>query len=237
MITPSSAHIPHSTKNMMLFYVSTALAFCPTSGCGSLSVTLSQVRVSAPRATANSYDIWWEERRARNAVAGQQMRAAAQQNAVVFDTGTAAGRAALRAARAEAAKAAAARAEAAGETPTTLPLDDDFWWTRPNMAGEVSEMGWMPPASSSIGLVLTDFVESTYAKAVFNNARVDGTDRATVRGMFSEVRLRDGTLELTMKPAFENIEGLLDRLSKYLRAKVPQIKEIHQMLRDGRNIL
>ena len=100
-------------------------------------------------------------------------------------------------------------------------------------------MGWMPPASSSVGLVLTEFVESTYARAVFSNSArsVDETDRATIRGMFAEVQLRDGTLELTMRPAFENVEGLLDRLSKYLRARIPQIKEIHQMLRDGRNIL
>ena len=221
----------------MLVFAASASAFS-FGGVGA-APKLSRTRSALARATEpNQYDIWWAERRAQNSQVGQQY-AAAQENKVAFDTGTAAGRAALRAARAEAARAAAAQAEAAGEAPSTLPMDEDFWWTRPAIAGQVVEMGWMPPASSSIGLVLTEFAESTYARAVFSNSArsVDEVDRATVRGMFAEVQLRDGTLELTMKSAFENVEGLLDRLAKYLRARIPQVREIHQMLRDGRNIL
>ena len=227
-----------STVGVLILLGSASASYiCQSTAGGRPRAASSRPRFSAARAAqANEYDVWWEERRVRNAAAAQQFQEA-QQNAVAIDTGTAAGRAALRAARAEAARAEAARFEESGEAPTTLAIDEDFWWTRPAMTGEVSEMGWRPPPGSSIGLVLTEFVESSYAKAVMSNGRIDENDRGTVRGMFAEVRLSDGTLELTMGPAMENIEGLLDRLSRYLRARIPQIKEIHQMLRDGRNIL
>ena len=170
------------------------------------------------------------------------MRAAAHEAAVVYDTGTAAGRAARRTALSEAARAAAAaaeaaraEAEAAGErvAPTTL---DDFWWTQGMLTGE-SECGWRPPASSIVALVLTEFVQSDYARQVFNCARVGGTDYGQIRGMFESVRLRGGILELTFTKACQNVEGLTERLAAYLRAKVPQISAIHQMHRDGMNIL
>lgn len=36
--------------------------------------------------------------------------------------------------------------------------------------------------------------------------------------------------------AFANVEGLLDRLAKYLRARLPQLRQIHEMHREGMKI-
>ena len=33
--------------------------------------------------------------------------------------------------------------------------------------------------------------------------------------------------------AFANVEGLFERLSTYLRARLPQIRQIHEKIRDG----
>ena len=33
--------------------------------------------------------------------------------------------------------------------------------------------------------------------------------------------------------AFANVEGLFERLSTYVRARLPQIRQIHEKIRDG----
>tara|TARA_B100000768_G_scaffold122990_1_gene113772 strand:- start:107 stop:340 length:234 start_codon:yes stop_codon:yes gene_type:complete len=33
--------------------------------------------------------------------------------------------------------------------------------------------------------------------------------------------------------AFANVEGLFDRLATYVRARLPQIRQIHEKIRDG----
>ena len=136
-------------------------------------------------------------------------------------------------AAAAAAAAERARAEAAGEDVLKgmLPLDEDFWWST------LEEDYWYPPPSSSVALVLSEFVGSDYARAVFNNVRAPGTDYGRIGGMFESVRLRNGTLELTLRQTYNNIEGLLDRLTKYLRARIPDLRAVHQVLADGYNIL
>ena len=123
---------------------------------------------------------------------------------------------------------------AAGEA---LPLDADFYWTRATVTGEVGDCAWIPPKSSSVGIVLSEFVRSDFAQAIFNNYQVTPTDHGQIRGMFESVRLRDGTLELTMKQSVANVEGLVERLAMYLRVRLPQLRGIHQMHRDGMNIL
>ena len=181
---------------------------------------------------ANAYDVWWQERRERNARAARQR----QGQGVTYNTANAAERAAARVARAEAAKKAAAEAAASaddGMAPGTLPLDSDFYWSTYMLSDQTSE--WLPPASSSVAKVLTEFVQSTYARQIFNNRRAAGTDYGQIRGMFSSIRLVGGRLELT--PKLENVEGLSSRLAMYLRARIPQLKEIHEVLRDGVNIL
>ena len=41
---------------------------------------------------------------------------------------------------------------------------------------------------------------------------------------------------LHVPQAFANVEGLLDRLAKYLRARLPQLRQIHEMHREGMKI-
>lgn len=197
---------------------------------GSVDAVIDDTGSAVGGLQANAYDTWWYERRQRSKLHAK----ARSGNAVTCDTGGAVGRAAARAARAEAAKKMAAAAKAAGNT---LELDQDFQWHKFLINAEVGETGWVPPASSSVGRVLTEFVGSKYANALFNTYGTVATDYAEVRGIFDCVRLRDGVLELTLKNTYANVEGLMDRLAVYLRARLPQLTGIHQMHREGMNIL
>lgn len=184
-----------------------------------------------PAPLANEYDDWWNERRAQHTAVSTQAWAAARAREAAYNTGSAEGRAALRAARAKAASAQAA-ASAAGAAPgALLQLDEDFYWSAGIMGDELS--CWSPPPSSSVALVLHEFLRSDYAQVLFNNYQVAGTEIGQVRGMFVSVRLRGGTLELQPKQAFANVEGLFERLSTYVRARLPQIRQIHEKIRDG----
>ena len=89
-----------------------------------------------------------------------------------------------------------------------------------------------------VSLVLSEFVRSTYARQCFNNVQAPGTDYGTIEGMFEYVRLAEGgTLVLKLKRSFnERNEALLDRLSRYLRERIPQVKAIHAQHRDGMDI-
>ena len=136
-----------------------ASAFSPPSTGHSLVPHLRAARCPAP--LANEYDDWWDERRAKHAAVDNQAWAAAKAREAAYDTGSAAGRAALRAARAKAASASAASAVPG----TLLQLDEDFRWSGEMMSDEFS--CWSPPPSSSVGLVLHEFVRSDYARVVF----------------------------------------------------------------------
>jgi len=231
MITVSSMRLSSIAVAGLLLLARSTSAFCPNIG-GPLSLPpRARFPMRFPAFRANEFDFWWEERRARHAAVGNEVWAAAKANAAAFNTASAEGRAALRAARAKAASEQAARAATA---PNTLQLDEDFWWSGAMLSDEVSR--WSPPSSSSVALVLTEFVRSDYARQVFNYCRVAGTDYGQIRGMFESVRLVGTKLELKPKQACANVEGLFDRLAKYLRARIPQIKEIHEMTRDGSNI-
>ena len=73
-----------------------ASAFRPPSTGHSLVPHLRAARCPAP--LANEYDDWWDERRAKHAAVDNQAWAAAKAREAAYDTGSAAGRAALRAA-------------------------------------------------------------------------------------------------------------------------------------------
>ena len=53
---------------------------------------------------------------------------------------------------------------------------------------------------------------------------------------FESVRLTDAKVVVKMKPTLNQVEGLKDRLAKYLRARMPEVVEIHAVLRDGVDI-
>ena len=145
----------------LLHLAGSASAFCPSTA-HSLVPHPRAARYPAP--LANEYDEWWDERRAKHAAVDNQAWAAAKAKAAAYDTGSAAGRAALRAARAKAASAQAASA-ASAVPGARLQLDTDFWWTDEMMGDEFS--CWSPPPSSSVALVLHEFVRSDYARVVF----------------------------------------------------------------------
>ena len=135
-----------------------ASAFCPSTGH-----SLPLLRARCPAPLANEYDDWWDERRAQHRAVDNQAWAAAKAKYAAYDTGSAAGRAALRAARA---KAASAQAESAAAVPgALLQLDEGFCWSGEMMSDEFS--CWSPPPSSSVALVLHEFVRSDYARVVF----------------------------------------------------------------------
>ena len=56
------------------------------------------------------------------------------------------------------------------------------------------------------------------------------------RTRFISVQLTGAKLVVKMKPTLNQVEGLKDRLAKYLRARLPEIGEIHVVLRDGVDI-
>jgi hypothetical protein len=96
----------------------------------------------------------------------------------------------------------------------------------------------LPLNVESVTEVLTDFVRSRYAWETFNYASVQCvTDYGTLEGMFQNVQIKEGgKIVITMKPVFSSMEGLLDRMTTYLRARIPQIVAIHAMHRDGFDI-
>ena len=118
-----------------------------------------------PAPLANEYDDWWNERRAQHTAVSTQAWAAARAREAAYNTGSAEGRAALRAARAKAASAQAAASAASAAPGALLQLDEDFYWSAGIMGDELS--CWSPPPSSSVALVLHEFLRSDYAQVLF----------------------------------------------------------------------
>ena len=95
----------------------------------------------------------------------------------------------------------------------------------------------MPLDRESVALVLTAFVRSEYARQVCNFRNVEPTEHGRIDGMFETVQLGDAKLVLRLKRVFdERNVHLLERLALYMRAKIPQIKQIHALHRDGMDI-
>lgn len=141
-------------------------------------------------------------------------------------------------------------------SPTPLANEFDTWWDQrrarqiaaaaaaaANAAGQQAQQA--APAEARLGLdrdsvalVLSEFVQSDYAMQVFKHAGVQSvTDYGTIPGMFEMVQLIDAKVELKLKRSFEGSSlTLLDRCSKYMRARIPELREIHSVTRDGRDI-
>lgn len=144
-----------------------ASALCPSAGHSSTTTVPSLksrwARCLAP--LANEYDDWWNERRAQHTAVDNKAWAAARAREAAYNTGSAAGRAALRAARAKAASAQAAASAAKAPSGALLQLDEDFYWSAGMIGDELS--CWSPPPSSSVALVLHEFLRSNYAQVLF----------------------------------------------------------------------
>ena len=123
----------------------------------------------------------------------------------------------------------------------------DIWWEvrrKSNIVHDGKRAADTPAADApaalqmgreSVTLVLNEFVKSDYARQVCNHRNVEPTDYGEIAGMFETVRLVDSSrVKVKLKRIFEERnEALLDRVSRYIKVRIPQIKEIHAVHRDG----
>jgi hypothetical protein len=169
---------------------------------------------------------------------------------------TAAGQAASAAARLDPNESAAAGAAEISLAQTasqrvrsarSQPSDFDLWWEQRRArntlhngqleARPTAQDGPLPFDVESVGLVLSAFVRSEYARQVCNVRNLEPTEHGRVDGMFEKVQLGEAKLVLRLKRVFgERNTHLLERLALYLRAKIPQIKQVHALHRDGMDI-
>ena len=122
----------------------------------------------------------------------------------------------------------------------------DSWWEERRALNTLHNARKQVPASDaptlernveSVALVLTEFVRSDYARQCFNHCNAQPTDYGQLEGMFQMVRLADKKLVVKLRRAFdERNDALLDRLTRYLRARIPEIGEIHAIHREGQDI-
>jgi len=108
----------------------------------------------------------------------------------------------------------------------------DVWWaqrTRPPDALQLNR--------DSVLLVLTEFVQSMYARQAFDYCNVEPSGYGQICGMFESVHLVDDALMVKVKQALLGRKTvLLDVLAKYLRARIPEMVQVEEVHRDGRNI-
>ena len=96
---------------------------------------------------------------------------------------------------------------------------------RRRLRGEVEQASELD--AESVASVLTEFVESDYARRLCDTCGVGGTDYGQLGGMFESVRLRGTGIELRLKRSFEQKSvSLLDRLTKHLRQRMPQCERL-----------
>jgi len=70
--------------------------------------------------------------------------------------------------------------------------------------------------------LLTEFVQTDWAKQMCTYCNINPTAYGTIRGMFESVRLVDGKLVVKLNRSFEQrSDKLLDKLVKHLRGKLP----------------
>ena len=135
---------------------------------------------------------------------------------------------------------------------TTIQANEfDNWWRDRRARSVINNNQPVAAAPETVALdrdglvlVFNEFVRSDFARQLCNHCNVEGTAYGQIGGrdhpgMFEEIRLIDGTanLRIKVKKAFDQSnEVLLDRLTKYLRGRIPQIKAIHVPTRDGENI-
>ena len=102
-------------------------------------------------------------------------------------------------------------------------------------------------SEESVVQALAEFCQSGYSRRMCDFLQVSPTDYGTLEGMFDKtfhepswsykrVQLHGRRVEFKLKEIFHQREGLRDRLATYLRARVPQVSEVHVMIRDGVDI-
>ena len=114
-----------------------------------------------------------------------------------------------------------------------LPDDDETRTTRHQTTLET-----LPLDKVHLAQALTEFVESDFVHTMFLYFDIqEVTSYGTLRGVFESVDLNGWTITLRLNRSFDAKKGqLLDRLSKYLRARLGRRVQIHALHRDGRDI-
>ena len=118
----------------------------------------------------------------------------------------------------------------------------DAWWAERRARNTVGKRREAPPVEAlqldtdTVALVLSEFVDSKYARSVCNHVQIQPTDFGQIDGMFDSVQVGEANVVVKLKRVFTNVEGLMDRLAVYLRARIPHIKAINSVHRDGVDI-
>jgi len=134
----------------------------------------------------------------------------------------------------------------------------DIWWEQRQDIDRLRMLGEHPPNDDltrrtqtttletlpldkvHLAQALTEFVESDFVRTMFVYFDVqEVTSYGTLRGVFESVEFNDNgrTITLRLNRSFDAKKAqLLDRLSKYLRARLDRRVQIHALHRDGRDI-
>ena len=83
------------------------------------------------------------------------------------------------------------------------------------------------PGEASVVHVLTEFVQSDYARQACEHCNVSLTECEEVWGMFESARLVDGKLIVKLKRSFDqSTVALLEQLARHIRSRMPQVKRL-----------
>ena len=144
---------------------------------------------------------------------------------------SAAERAARRAARAAAEQQKVAAPQAAQQPPAQAPPAAQYYQAPgPAPAADALDAIGRPAAESPqcqsvdemLAVVLSEFVQSDYARECCNYCNIMPLDYGQVEGMFESLQRVDTKLVVKMKRSFEQRSvQLLDKLAKHLRARLP----------------
>ena len=144
--------------------------------------------------------------------------------------------------------ATCARFSAARVSPAAIHANvyDDWWEDRRsrNLVGRAQSQVPSPPAlvleplpfdEEGVTQALAEFVNSEYALTVFRFRQCSPTDFGEVFGMFYSVELvGESKILLRLKQVFdERNTDLLERVARYLRARIPDVKQVTGVHRDG----
>ena len=196
----------------------------------------------------NEFDLWWEQRRQANTLNGRKRRGMTTPVAVTVPNGVSAGQQFLM----------------TFDTHQTMVTCPDGCGPGSqitvNVDVPVKEPNPLQLSRNSVAQVMSEFVGSNFCKTTCNVHNLPPSEFGNIDLMFEEVKVsgedllrpaRRGSrhaghthapsvprVEVRLKRVFdERNEALLDRLSKYLRARIPQPHlEFYALHRDGRDV-
>eukprot|EP00320_Phaeocystis_rex_P000015 CAMPEP_0119063924 /NCGR_PEP_ID=MMETSP1178-20130426/7137_1 /TAXON_ID=33656 /ORGANISM="unid sp, Strain CCMP2000" /LENGTH=230 /DNA_ID=CAMNT_0007045317 /DNA_START=20 /DNA_END=713 /DNA_ORIENTATION=+ len=123
---------------------------------------------------------------------------------------------------AERAAARAARAAAQSSAPSPVPNGSGFQSVQQGQAPAPAPAPASDSLDEMLAVVLSEFVQSDYARQCCDYCNVMPLDYGQVEGMFESLQRVDAKLIVKLKRCFEQVNvKLLDRLAKHLRGGCP----------------